>query len=185
MLGALPGVIGTMQAMETIKILTGYGRSLAGRMLHYDAADARVREIALKADPGCALCGESPSITEPVVYETACALAGGLKEIDVAETRRLLANSFEGILLDVRERDEHAWAHIGGSRLVPLSEFAARLGELPRDQPYLVYCKSGQRSAHAAVLMHEAGFADVTNVRGGIMAWIEEDGEVVQGERPG
>jgi adenylyltransferase/sulfurtransferase len=180
-LGALPGVIGTMQAMETIKILSGYGRSLAGRMLHYDATETRVREIVLRPNPDCALCGPVASIVKPVVYEAGCGGRRGVKEIDVLETRRRLQNGFDGILLDVRERDEYAWAHLEGSRLIPLSEFAARLDELPREQPYLVYCKAGQRSAHAAAMMLEAGFADVTNVRGGILAWLEEAGEVVSG----
>jgi adenylyltransferase/sulfurtransferase len=180
-LGALPGVIGTLQAMETIKILASYGTSLAGRMLHYDATDARMREITLKANPECELCGANASIRKPVIYEASCGTGGGVKEIDVAETRRRLQGGFNGVLLDVRERDEFAWAHLEGARLAPLSEFAAHLAELPRDQPYLVYCKVGQRSAHAAALMREAGFTDVTNVRGGILAWLDEFGEVVNG----
>lgn len=181
MLGALPGVIGTLQAMETIKVITGYGRSLAGRLLHYDATAARMREIALRADPGCALCGERATITKPVVYRQPCPGNGGMKEIDVRAAHRLLGEGFDGILLDVRERDEHAWAHIEGCRLAPLSEFAAHLDDLPRDLPYLVYCKMGQRSAHAAGLMLQAGFSDVTNVHGGIMAWLEIEGAVVRG----
>ena len=180
MLGALPGVIGTLQAMETIKLITGYGKTMAGRMLHYDATEARMREISLKADPSCALCGEHPSIEEPVNYASPSESNGGVKEIDVRETKRLLDNDFAGILLDVRERDEHAWAHISGCRLAPLSELMAHLDDLPRDQPYLVYCKMGQRSAHAASLMLQAGFSDVTNVQGGIMAWLDEIGEVVR-----
>ncbi len=180
MLGALPGVIGTLQAMETLKLLTGYGTSLAGRMLHYDAADTRMREIALKAAPDCALCGPNPSITEPVIYQETCAAEAGVREIGVAEVRRLLSDGFDGALLDVREPDEYAWAHIEGSRLAPLSEFAAHLDDLPRGRPYLVYCKMGQRSAHAVSLMQQAGFTNVTNVRGGIMAWLDESGEVVR-----
>jgi adenylyltransferase/sulfurtransferase len=166
--------------METIKLIAGYGRSLAGRMLHYDATDSRMREIALKPDPACALCGENATIDRPVVYEEAGSLMdGGVKEVDVAETMRLLANGFDGVLLDVRERDEHACAHLEGCRLAPLSEFMMHLDDLPRDKPYLVYCKMGQRSAHAAGMMVQAGFADVTNVQGGIMAWMEARGEVV------
>ena len=181
MLGALPGVIGTLQAMETIKLITGYGRSLAGRMLHYDATEPRMREISLKPDPACALCGANATIDRPVLYEDAGTLMdGGVKEIDVTETMRLLANDYSGVLLDVRERDEHASAHLEGCRLAPLSEFMTHLDALPRDKPYLVYCKMGQRSAHAAGMMVQAGFADVTNVQGGIMAWLEEIGEVVR-----
>ena len=178
MLGALPGVIGTLQAMETLKLLTDYGTSLAGRMLHYDATDARMREISLRPNPDCALCGDQPTITEPVNYEITCGVDGGMKEIDVQETHRRLQNGFSGVLLDVREPDEHAWAHIPGSRLFPLSALPAKLDELPRNESYLVYCKMGQRSAHAVGLMMQAGFVDVTNVQGGIMAWLEEIGEV-------
>lgn len=180
MLGALPGVIGTMQAMETIKVITGYGRTLAGRMMHYDATDARMREIRLKPDPACALCGDQATITEPVVHEEQTGRGEeGLKEIDVNEAMGLLKNGFDGILLDVRERDEHARAHIEGCRLAPLSEFMTHLDELPRDQAYLVYCKVGQRSAHAAMMMLQVGFPEVTNMQGGILAWMESAGKVV------
>ena len=145
-MGALPGVIGTLQAMEALKILTGHGTSLAGRMLHYDATYARMREIALRSDPSCALCGEAATITEPVDYEKRGASGSSLKEISVETGRELLQKGFDGILLDVREKDEHAWAHLEGCRLAPLSEFMSHLDDLPRDRPYLVYCKMGQRS---------------------------------------
>lgn len=180
-MGALPGVIGTLQAMEALKILTGHGTSLAGRMLHYDATYARMREIALRSDPSCALCGETATITEPVDYEKRGASGSSLKEISVETGRELLQKGFDGILLDVREKDEHAWAHLEGCRLAPLSEFMSHLDDLPRDRPYLVYCKMGQRSSHAAAMMVEAGFPDVTNLQGGIVAWLEANGPVVQG----
>lgn len=180
-MGALPGVIGTLQAMEALKILTGHGTSLAGRMLHYDATYARMREIALRSDPSCALCGEAATITEPVDYEKRGASGSSLKEISVETGRELLQKGFDGILLDVREKDEHAWAHLEGCRLAPLSEFMSHLDDLPRDRPYLVYCKMGQRSSHAATMMVEAGFPDVTNLQGGIVAWLEANGPVVQG----
>lgn len=180
-MGALPGVIGTLQAMEALKILTGHGTSLAGRMLHYDATYARMREIALRSDPSCALCGEAATITEPVDYEKRGASGSSLKEITVKTGRELLQKGFDGILLDVREKDEHAWAHLEGCRLAPLSEFMSHLDDLPRDRPYLVYCKMGQRSSHAAAMMVEAGFPDVTNLQGGIVAWLEANGPVVQG----
>lgn len=179
MLGALPGVIGTMQAMEAIKVLTGFGEAVQGRMLHYDAITARVREIKLKTDPNCALCSVEATITEPVVYEqTPCGLLQ-LKELEVSGVRSRLEGGFDGVLLDVRERDEHAWAHLEGARLAPLSEFMNHVDELPRDVPYLVYCKVGQRSAHAGQVLLEAGFQDVTNVSGGILAWLQEGYPVV------
>lgn len=168
-----------MQAMETIKVLTGFGEPLRGRMLHYDAVSARVREIKLKADPDCALCGTEATITEPVVSEAGPCSATMLKEMDVQELHSRLKGGFEGVLLDVRERDEHSWAHIEGAQLAPLSEFMAHLGDLPRDLPYLVYCKVGQRSAHAGHLMMESGIGDVTNINGGILAWLQEGYPVV------
>ena len=150
-------------------------------MLHYDATYARMREIALRSDPSCALCGETATITEPVDYEKRGASGSSLKEISVETGRELLQKGFDGILLDVREKDEHAWAHLEGCRLAPLSEFMSHLDDLPRDRPYLVYCKMGQRSSHAAAMMVEAGFPDVTNLQGGIVAWLEANGPVVQG----
>ena len=150
-------------------------------MLHYDATYARMREIALRSDPSCALCGETATITEPVDYEKREASGSGLKEISVETGRELLQKGFDGVLLDVREKDEHAWAHLEGCRLAPLSEFMSHLDDLPRDRPYLVYCKMGQRSSHAAAMMVEAGFPDVTNLQGGIVAWLEANGPVVQG----
>ena len=104
-----------------------------------------------------------------------------IDELILLANAETLDNGFAGVLLDVREPDEHAWAHIAGCRLAPLSEFMGHLDDLPRDRPYLVYCKMGQRSAHAGSLMLQAGFSDVTNVRGGIMAWLQEIGEVVNG----
>ena len=165
--------------MEVLKIITGYGTSLAGRMLHYDATNARWREISLKADPSCALCGKSPSITEPLDNGNDGESPDSMKEISIKEALQLLDDGFDGILLDVRERDEHACAHIEGCRLAPLSEFTNHLAELPRDQPYLVYCKIGQRSAHAATMMMEAGIPDVTNLQGGISGWLAQAGPVI------
>jgi len=174
-------VIGTLQAMETLKIITKYGTSLAGRMLHYDATNARMRDITLKADPSCALCGETPTITEPLTSESSGLSTTGLKEITTHDAQKLLSRGFDGILLDVREQDEHARGHIEGCRLAPLSEFMNHLDDLPRDRPYLVYCKMGQRSAHAGTMMMAAGIPDVTNLQGGIVAWLEQAGPVVQG----
>ncbi len=166
--------------MEAIKILTGHGTSLAGRMLHYDATTARMREISLKRDPSCPMCGKSPTITQPLSSDDSSPASGELKEMDIPAARALLEKGFDGILLDVREQDEHQWAHIEGCRLAPLSEFLKHLESLPRDLPYLVYCKMGQRSAHAATILMEAGFPDVTNLQGGIMAWLDENGPVVR-----
>ncbi|NNC87586.1 MAG: molybdopterin-synthase adenylyltransferase MoeB [Akkermansiaceae bacterium] len=175
-LGALPGVIGTLQAMEALKLLLGHGTPLTGRMLHYDATAARFRELELQPDPACPLCGSHPTITAPVDYEAHCSSADALDEIAVADLQAILEADFEGVLLDVRQPEEHAAVRLPGSTLLPLGELPARLDSLPADVPYLVYCKSGQRSASAVALLREAGFSDVRNVRGGITSWIRELG---------
>ena len=165
--------------MEAIKLIAKVGTTLAGRMLHYDATDGRMREITLRPDPHCALCGECPSITEPLAYGETCSAPGELQEIDATTAHGILEEGFDGILLDVREKDEHDWAHIEGCRLTPLSEFGRHLADLPRDRHYLVYCKMGQRSAHAGRAMLEAGFPHVTNLGGGIVAWIQSGAPVI------
>ena len=144
--------------MEAIKILTGHGETLAGRMLHYDATNARMREISLKPDPSCELCGNAPTIISPGTTLNSPPDTKRLKEISATEALALIRDGFDGILLDVREPSEHAWAHLDGCRLAPLSQFTKHLEDLPRDVPYLVYCKVGQRSARAGTLMLDAGF---------------------------
>lgn len=173
-LGALPGIVGTLQAMEALKILLDFGRPMSGRMVHYDAASGRFRELELQKDPACLLCGPASTITEPTDYDWSC--GGPAGDIEVDELAALLSGRFDGVLLDVRQPEEHANAHLPGCTLIPLAQLPGRLAELPRDRQYLVYCKSGQRSAHAVALMGEAGFPDVRNVRGGIMAWISRFG---------
>ncbi|MBG70059.1 MAG: hypothetical protein CMN06_08060 [Roseibacillus sp.] len=173
-------MIGALQAMEAIKILTGHGETLAGRMLHYDATNARMREISLKADPECSLCGNTPSITSPGISSKSSMETARLKEISANDALALIGEGYEGILLDVREASEHASAHLEGCRLAPLSQISKHLEELPRDVPYLVYCKVGQRSAHAGTLMLDSGFKDVTNLSGGIMDWIRVGGPLIQ-----
>jgi molybdopterin/thiamine biosynthesis adenylyltransferase/rhodanese-related sulfurtransferase len=171
-LGALPGVIGCLQAMEVLKLILGQGDGLVGRMLHYDALAARFREIKLRRNPSCPLCGESPSITAPVDYAETCQLKGAAgSDLDVHELREILASGFTGVLLDVRQPEEHAAGHLDGCQLIPVRNLEAALPTLSSDDPYLVYCKVGQRSAYAVALMQQAGFRDVRNVTGGILAW--------------
>ena len=149
-------------------------------MLHYDATSARMREISLKRDPSCSFCVKEPKITTPGSPTSLPSDFRQLKEIGVDAAQALIQKGFDGILLDVREPQEHAWAHLKGSTLAPLSELAEHLDSLPRDLPYLVYCKVGQRSAHAGRMMLEAGFEDITNLSGGIMDWIRRGGPIVQ-----
>jgi len=180
-LGVLPGIVGSLQAMEAIKILLGEGESLSGRLLHFDAMRAKFREFKLKRDPDCAVCGASPTITEPVDYDQFCGGTGSDEaapaetEIDVTELAGLLsAEGFKPTLLDVREPFEVGIAAIDGSIRIPLGELAGRHKELSRDRVIFVHCKSGVRSAQAAELLRGNGFSDVRNVAGGIDAWAAE-----------
>lgn len=177
-LGVLPGVVGSLQATEALKLLLGIGRSLAGRLLLYDALALAFREIALARDPACPLCGESPTITDLVDYDALCG-AGAPElppgaELTPAEVRawRERGDAFQ--LLDVREPEEAAVASIEGSVLVPLDALPERLAEVERTRPVVVYCRSGARSARAVALLRGAGLNRTYNLAGGILAWARD-----------
>lgn len=170
----LPGIIGSLQAMEAVKLLAGFGKPPLGRLTHYRALDTSFREIKIKRDPSCRLCGDQPSITKPVSYTESCSMTPH-PEITTQELRKILANGFEGILLDVREQDEYAMAHIEGSKLLPLSAWPATAADLPRETKYYVHCAKGMRSARAQHWMLQNGFTDVTNIAGGMEAWLQEE----------
>ena len=170
MLGVLPGVIGTLQATEAIKLLVGVGEPLLGQLLHYDALSAKFRTFTVRPDPQCALCGENPTITAPQAID-----GYGCTAVGSTVHELLGALDEDGVtLLDVREPDERAACRIEPSLAIPLGELAARLGELPRDGRLFVYCKVGGRSAHAVDLLTAAGFENAINVLGGIDAWRAE-----------
>jgi adenylyltransferase/sulfurtransferase len=176
-LGVLPGIIGSMQAMEAIKFILGIGELPLGRLTVYDALKSSFRSLRISRDPHCRLCGESPSIHSVANAETqasmVCAVSSDeIPTITVERLREILSGSFDGLLIDVREPHEHAVSRIDGARLIPLRELPSQLGELPRDREIIVHCKSGARSARAVKLMLESGFARVTNVQGGIDAWL-------------
>jgi len=181
-LGVLPGLVALLQATETIKLVTGLGETLVGRLLQYSALDMSFREFRLKRDPACPVCGEEPSITELVDYDALCAPRPDPEdEVPVPERApRELAALREGgaehLLLDVREAHEREIARIEGARWIPLGELADRLGELAdwRERPVVVHCKGGARSARACRLLAERGFRDVANLKGGIEAWAQE-----------
>ncbi len=160
--------------MEAIKLLAGIGEPPLGRLTHYRALDTSFREIKIKKDPGCALCGNNPSITKPISYQTSCDMTP-LPEISTQELRQILANGFDGILLDVREQDEYFTAHIEGSQLLPLSGWPDVAMNLPKDAKYYVHCAKGMRSARAGTWMLQNGFTDVTNVAGGMVAWLADE----------
>lgn len=176
-LGVLPGIIGSLQAMEAIKLLAGIGTPPLGRLTHYRALNTHFREIKIKPDPACPLCGENATITAPVAYDNdSCPMSNEiLPEITTLELRQILAEGFEGILLDVREQDEYFMAHIEGSQLLPLSGWPAAADHLPKDAKYLVHCAAGIRSARAGEWMLQNGFTDVTNVAGGMKQWLQEE----------
>jgi len=181
-LGVLPGVIGSLQAMEAIKLLLGIGEPPLGRLLCYDGLRSSFRTLRLARDPRCRLCGDEPSIDSPRNPETladpACAVAD---EIDVEELARRLADDEGVVLIDVREPDEHAAAAIPGSRLIPLGELPSRLDELPREGELLIHCKSGGRSARAVAFLRSQGFPGAINVAGGIDAWSRREVAPAQG----
>jgi molybdopterin/thiamine biosynthesis adenylyltransferase/rhodanese-related sulfurtransferase len=180
-LGILPGAIGTIQATETVKLLLGIGEPLIGRLLLYDALSMRFREMKLRKDPDCPVCGENPTVTELIDYQEFCGIpqaqqadqADDVPEITVRELKEKLDNGQNVSVLDVREPHEYEVANIE-ARLIPLGELPERLIELDRDETLAVHCKTGARSARAVQLLKEAGFQNVYNVRGGITAWSEE-----------
>lgn len=176
-LGVLPGIIGSIQAMEAIKLIIGVGELPLGRLTVYDALKSSFRSLRINRDPHCRLCGESPTIESVANAETlastVCAVSPDvLPTITVDRLHEILSGEFDGLVIDVREPHEYAVSRIDGARLIPLRELSSQLGELPRDREIIVHCKSGARSARAVKLLLESGFLRVTNVQGGIDAWL-------------
>ncbi len=180
-LGILPGAIGTIQATETAKLILGIGEPLIGRLLLYDALGMSFREMKLRKDPNCPICGENPTVTELIDYQEFCGIpqasaaeqANGIPELTVQDLKAKLDNGEEINVLDVREPHEYEVANIG-VRLIPLGELPQRLAELDQGEPFAIHCKTGGRSAKAVKLLQDAGFQNVYNVKGGITAWSEE-----------
>jgi len=169
-LGVLPGVIGTIQATEAIKLLTGTGEPMIGRLLLYDALRGRMREITLARDPGCPVCGDTPTIRTLEAYDRICDSSVTGTNMTVDELKQWRANGTPHFLVDVREPSEHAQSHIDGALLIPLGTLQDNLDKLPADQPVVVHCKSGGRSARAVAMLKAEGF-DAHNLVGGILAW--------------
>lgn len=177
-LGVLPGIVGTMQATEALKLILGIGESLIGRLVHFDALKMKFREFNLKRDPECPVCGDEPTITEPIDYETFCQgapdLTKAVPQIEVRDLEERMRSGRPYVLLDVREPFEYEMARIEGANLIPLGELPARWRELDRTKEIFVLCHSGVRSERAAEFLRASGFARVANVAGGIDAWSEE-----------
>ncbi|MCH2469513.1 MAG: molybdopterin-synthase adenylyltransferase MoeB [Gemmatimonadetes bacterium] len=184
-LGVLPGIIGSMQAMETIKLLLGKGVGLAGRLLIFDALEMTWREIALRRNPECPVCSDSPTQTGLIDYELFCGVtrpgegslhsAEDFEELDAASVAALLASDTPPYLIDVREPWEWAVSSLAerGARLIPLAELGDRLGEVPKETPVVVYCRSGQRGQSAARQLVAGGYGPVSNLSGGLLSWAE------------
>lgn len=174
-LGVLPGLVGTLQALETIKLLTGLGTPLVGRLLHVDALTLKFREFALRVDPACGRCAPNRRQDPVCAEEAACmAEAAETREISVRELHLWRVEARRHILLDVREDWELAVARLDPHLHIPMGQIEARLAEIPGDVSLCVLCHSGVRSAAAARFLAGAGFDDVRNVRGGIAAWSAE-----------
>src|SRR5438132_6860524 len=177
-LGVLPGIIGMIQAIETIKLILGLGETLVGRLLHFDALKMKFREFNVRRDPQCPVCGAQPTITEPIDYEQFCgigeATADAVPAISVHDLKQKMETNGVVTIVDVREPFEYEIARIEGSKLIPLGELPDRLDELDRDRYTVVHCHSGMRSAQAVQLLRGEGFANVFNLTGGIAQWSEE-----------
>ncbi|HEY2567798.1 MAG TPA: molybdopterin-synthase adenylyltransferase MoeB [Candidatus Udaeobacter sp.] len=175
-LGVLPGIIGMLQTVEALKLILGIGESLVGRLLHFDALKVKFRELNVRRDPQCPVCGENPSIFSPIDYEQFCGLRDeeAIPEMSPHELKRWTEAGKTFDLIDVREPFEYEIARINGSKLIPLGEITERLDELERERPIVVHCHSGMRSAQAVRLLQQRGFTKVYNLEGGIDAWSDQ-----------
>jgi molybdopterin/thiamine biosynthesis adenylyltransferase/rhodanese-related sulfurtransferase len=182
-LGILPGLVGVIQATETIKLILGIGTTLVGRLLLIDALNMRFRELKLRKNPECPVCGAHPTVTHLIDYQQFCGIApatkeetavkNGVPQITVTELKRRIDTGEDVFILDVREPFEYQIANIGGT-LIPQNEVPQRLAEIDRDREIIVHCKSGGRSQRIAEFLKQSGYPDVVNLAGGILAWSNE-----------
>ena len=178
-LGVLPGMVGTLQANEVIKLILSIGEPLIGRLLFVDALTVRFREWKAPRDPDCPVCGDEPTQKELIDYEAFCGFekpADAVPEISVSTFRTMRSNGAPPFVLDVRSPAEAEITNLGADLLIPVDELASRLSELSdyRDRPIVVHCQSGARSERAVRLLLEAGFSEAVNLEGGIQAWNRE-----------
>ena len=182
-LGVLPGVVGTIQATEAVKLIIGAGDPLIGRLLFYDALKMKFREFKVRKDPACPMCGPKRTITELIDYDQFCGVgptqktATFIEEVEVEDVKAALDSGRipgEIDLLDIREPFEAKIAQIPRSKLISLAEFSGRMHELDSSREIWLYCKDGARSGKAWKLLHDAGFRKIKNVAGGIDAWSDE-----------
>jgi adenylyltransferase/sulfurtransferase len=180
-LGVLPGIIGSIQAMETIKLILGRGDLLAGRLLLFDALGMRFREVKLRRNAGCPACGEHRTVTGLIDYNEFCGVRGEeapgpavqVPEIEPRELKARLDRGAPVFILDVREPHEYQICNLGGY-LIPLGEVPRRVHELDSSREIVAHCRSGKRSAEAVAFLRQAGFRKVWNLKGGILAWSDQ-----------
>mgnify|MGYP001088611057 CR=1 FL=1 len=181
-LGVLPGIVGCIQTTEILKLALGQGTPLIGRLLLFNALDMKFRELKLRRDPQCPVCGDNPTIKELIDYEMFCGIvpeeenkAANPDEVSVQDMKKALENPSLGIrVIDVREPDEYEICHVDGVPQIPLSVLNERFTELDPNQQLYIHCKSGVRSMKALNFLREQGFKYVKSVRGGILAWSDE-----------
>jgi adenylyltransferase/sulfurtransferase len=182
-LGVLPGMIGMVQATETVKLIMGIGEPLIGRFLIYDALKMRFRELKLRKDPDCPVCGTHPTVTQLIDYEQFCGVVpaapepvavNNATEITSVELKQRLDRGDKLKIVDVREPNEYQINRLGGSQLIPLGDVPKRYNELNPDEEIVVHCKMGGRSAKAADFLRSVGFKRVLNLKGGILDWIDK-----------
>ena len=182
-LGILPGIIGVVQATETVKLILGKGKSLVGRLMLYDALEMKFREMKIRKDPACPICGDNRTIHELIDYHQFCGVpaypveepVNVSGEIEPVEVKKWIDEKRDFVLVDVREVHEYQICKIDAARLIPLGEVPKRgVAELDKDAQIVVHCKSGVRSAKAQTALLEAGFRKVLNMKGGILAWSDK-----------
>ena len=181
--GVIPGIIGTLQATEALKLLLGIGEPLIGKLLLYDALTASLEELSLKKNPKCKICSDTPEITKLIDYEAFCGVPAhdiesvrlpGEREIEPHQVADMLKNDANVQLIDVREPHELEISRIEGADLIPLGSLASEMHELDSTQEIILICRSGSRSARALEILVGAGFEKIKNLRGGINAWAEQ-----------
>ncbi|HXZ19146.1 MAG TPA: molybdopterin-synthase adenylyltransferase MoeB [Candidatus Acidoferrales bacterium] len=179
-LGVLPGIVGSIQAMETIKLILGTGEPLVGRLLLFDALMMKFRELKLRKNPDCPMCGEKRTITKLIDYQEFCGIRGeepaptvSVPEITPKELKARLDRGDDLFILDVREPHEYQICQLGGY-LIPLGDLPRRVSELDSSREIVAHCRSGKRSADAVAFLREAGFRKIWNLRGGILAWSDD-----------
>jgi len=180
-LGVLPGIVGCIQAMETIKLIIGRGQPLIGRLLLFDALGMKFRELKLRKNPECPVCGEHPTVTKLIDYDQFCGVRGedhvvpvAVPEITARDVKKMMDDKKPFVLVDVREPHEFQICRIPGSILMPLGDVPKRMNELNSADEIVVHCRSGQRSAQAVGLLMKAGFRKIHNLKGGVLAWSDQ-----------